>query len=45
MKGPFRAAVRADVTRTFMVCTGWSKILCAPDDYSTKKTRKKYSIL
>ena len=26
------------------LCTGWSKRLCAPDDYSTKNTQK-YSIL
>ena len=27
------------------VTTGWSKSLCAPDDYNTKKNTKKYSTL
>jgi hypothetical protein len=25
--------------------TGWSKSLCAPDDYSTKNTQKKMAII
>ena len=36
--------ITSDLCFRYSIYTGWSKILCAPDDYSTKNTQK-YSIL